>query len=41
MCTTLSCRKSEADTTCSFTQGIGAAEGTTCDSGKVIFEKID
>lgn len=37
MCTTLACRKSETDSNCDFFPGIGAIEGTTCDSGKVEF----
>jgi hypothetical protein len=35
MCTTMRCRKSSQDTGCSGIPGIGAAEGTTCGSGKV------
>jgi hypothetical protein len=35
MCTTLACRKSDQTTDCEQIPGIGAAEGTTCGSGKV------
>ena len=35
MCSALPCRKTSNDTTCVFTFGYGAAEGTTCGSGKV------
>ena len=35
MCTTLACRKSDKSSDCELTPGIGAAEGTTCGSGKV------
>lgn len=39
MCTTLSCRKSVHDTKCEHLAGVGAAEGTTCGSGKVILRQ--
>lgn len=41
MCTSLACRKSDTETSCNYFPGIGAAEGTTCDSGKVIDQSID
>ena len=37
MCTALSCRISATNSTCIYVAGIGAAEGTICDSGKVIY----
>lgn len=40
MCESLLCRKSSSDTGCSFYWGVGAAEGTTCDSGKVSWNDI-
>jgi hypothetical protein len=36
MCKTFPCRKNILDTGFSFYIGIGAAEGTICDSGKVM-----
>ncbi len=35
MCTSLACRKRDTDKSCSFTNGVGAIEGTTCGVGKV------
>ena len=35
MCTSLPCRTSATTTTCVFTDGIGAAIGSTCSSGKI------
>ncbi len=35
MCNALSCRISSTSVECTSKLGIGAAEGTTCDSGKV------
>ena len=35
MCSALPCRKTSNDTTCVYTYGYGAAEGTTCGSGKL------
>ena len=35
MCTALPCRPTDISTSCVFTNGVGAAVGTTCDSGKV------
>ena len=35
MCQNLQCRKSPDDTSCYFTYGVSAVDGTTCDSGKV------
>ena len=40
MCTALPCRQSANTTSCTYTFGIGAAEGTTCGSGQVsLFQK--
>ena len=39
MCTALACRKNSNATSCIFSYGIGAAEGTTCGSGQVSFPK--
>ena len=36
MCSSLSCRASEQDENCIKINGYGAAEGSTCDSGKVL-----
>jgi hypothetical protein len=38
MCKSLPCRPSDSSTNCVFTNGVGAAVGTTCDSGKVTGE---
>ena len=38
MCTSLACRKSPSSERCELRIGIGAAEGTLCDSGKVILK---
>lgn len=42
ICTALACRPTSLDTSCTFTQGSGAAEGSICDSGKVVkvYKKI-
>lgn len=37
MCQTLHCRTNINDGNCTFVYGLGAAPGTSCDSGKVIF----
>ena len=36
MCSALACRTSSTDNNCVLTNGFGAAEGSTCESGKVI-----
>ena len=35
MCSSLACRTGFNQTGCTLTPGLGAAYGTTCDSGKV------
>ncbi len=37
MCSVLACRTSSTDNNCEMKNGFGAAEGTTCESGKVYF----
>ena len=37
MCSALACRISSTDNSCVFTNGFGAAEGTTCHSGRVCY----